>query len=128
SDVRTYWSADAIERVTGHRPEGRAADGVIDLRNSGATTLDGTFAAKDAAGNPVIKPWWDLEEEDISAMTGATTFHPANMGYFRGGGFSTHFRSAGEVPVTMTRINWIDGLGPVLQLAEGYTVELPDEV
>ena len=128
SDVRTYWSADAIERVTGHRPEGRAAQGIIDLRNSGATTLDGTFAAKDADGNACIKPWWDLTDEDIAAMTEATTFHPANTGYFRGGGFSTHFRSAGDVPVTMTRINWVDGLGPVLQLAEGYTVELPDEV
>ncbi|AQP45344.1 L-fucose isomerase [Tessaracoccus flavus] len=128
SDVRTYWSADAIERVTGHRPEGRAAGGLIDLRNSGATTLDGTFAAKDGDGNNVIKPWWDLTDEDMQAMMDETTFHPANTGYFRGGGFSTHFRSAGEVPVTMTRINWIDGLGPVLQLAEGYTVELPDEV
>ena len=127
SDVRTYWSADAIERVTGNRPEGRAADGVIDLRNSGATTLDGTFAAKDADGNPTIKPWWEVTEADIQAMIDETTFHPANTGYFRGGGFSTHFRSAGDVPVTMTRINWVDGLGPVLQLAEGYTVELPDE-
>ncbi|MCC2591920.1 L-fucose isomerase [Tessaracoccus sp. OS52] len=128
SDVRTYWSADAIERVTGHRPEGRAAAGVIDLRNSGATTLDGTFAAKDDDGNPVVKPWWEVTDSDIEAMIQETTFHPANTGYFRGGGFSTHFRSAGEVPVTMTRINWVDGLGPVLQLAEGYTVELPDEV
>ena len=128
SDVRTYWSADAIERVTGHRPEGRAAGGVIDLRNSGATTLDGTFAAKDADGNPTIKPWWEVTEADVQAMIDETTFHPANTGYFRGGGFSTHFRSAGDVPVTMTRINWVDGLGPVLQLAEGYTVELPDEV
>ncbi|WP_040283321.1 L-fucose isomerase [Tessaracoccus massiliensis] len=128
SDVRTYWSADAIERVTGHRPEGRAAAGLIDLRNSGATTLDGTFAAKDEDGNHCIKPWWDVTDEDIKAMTEETTFHPANTGYFRGGGMSTHFRSKGEVPVTMTRINWVDGLGPVIQIAEGYTVELPDEV
>lgn len=128
SDVRTYWSADAVERVTGYRPEGRAAAGFIDLRNSGATTLDGTLAAKDADGNACIKPWWELTDDDTAAMLEATTFHPANTGYFRGGGFSTHFRSSGEVPVTMTRINWIDGLGPVMQLAEGYTVELPDEV
>ncbi|TRY20193.1 L-fucose isomerase [Tessaracoccus rhinocerotis] len=128
SDVRTYWSADAIERVTGHRPEGLAAGGVIDLRNSGATTLDGTFAAKDADGNPTMKPWWEVTESDINAMIAESTFHPANGGYFRGGGFSTHFRSAGEVPVTMTRINWVDGLGPVIQIAEGHTVELPDEV
>ena len=128
SDVRTYWSADAIERVTGYRPEGKAAGGLIDLRNSGATTLDGTLAAKDADVNNCIKPWWELGDDDIQAMIDETTFHPANTGYFRGGGFSTHFRSAGEVPVTMTRINWVDGLGPVMQLAEGYTVELPDEV
>lgn len=128
SDVRTYWSADSIERVTGYRPEGKAAGGLIDLRNSGATTLDGTLAAKDADGNHCIKPWWELSDEDIQAMIDASSFHPANTGYFRGGGFSTKFRSAGEVPVTMTRINWVDGLGPVMQLAEGYTVELPEEV
>lgn len=128
SDVRTYWSAEAVERVTGHKLEGRAAGGFIDLRNSGATTLDGTLAAKDADGNHTIKPWWEISDDDIQAMLGETTFHPANTGYFRGGGFSTHFRSAGEVPVTMTRINWVDGLGPVMQLAEGYTVELPDDV
>lgn len=127
SDVRTYWSADSVERVTGHRLEGRAAGGIIDLRNSGSTTLDGTFAATEDGRN-VIKDWWELTDDDVAAMLGATEFHPANVGYFRGGGFSTHFRSAGEVPVTMTRINLVDGLGPVIQIAEGYTVELPDEV
>ena len=127
SDVRTYWSPEAVERVTGHKLEGRAAGGVIDLRNSGSTTLDGTFAATQDGEN-VIKNWWDLTDEDCQAMLDATEFHPANVGYFRGGGFSTHFRSAGEVPVTMCRINLVDGLGPVLQIAEGYTVELPDEV
>ena len=127
SDVRTYWSPEAVERVTGHKLEGRAAGGVIDLRNSGSTTLDGTFAATQDGEN-VIKNWWDLTDEDCQAMLDATEFHPANVGYFRGGGFSTHFRSAGEVPVTMCRINLVDGLGPVLQIDEGYTVELPDEV
>nr|WP_269452093.1 L-fucose isomerase [Tessaracoccus coleopterorum] len=127
SDVRTFWSSEAVERVTGHKLEGRAAGGVIDLRNSGSTTLDGTFAATQDGEN-VIKNWWDLTDEDCQAMLDATEFHPANVGYFRGGGFSTHFRSAGEVPVTMCRINLVDGLGPVLQIAEGYTVELPDEV
>ncbi len=127
SDVRTYWSPEAVERVTGHKLEGRAAGGVIDLRNSGSTTLDGTFAATQDGEN-VIKNWWELTDEDCQAMLDATEFHPANVGYFRGGGFSTHFRSAGDVPVTMCRINLVDGLGPVLQIAEGYTVELPDEV
>ncbi len=128
SDVRTYWSADAVERVTGHKLTGRASGGIIDLRNSGSTTLDGTFAAKNEAGESVIKDWWDLTDADTAAMLDATEFHPSNLGYFRGGGFSTHFRSAGEVPVTMTRINLVDGLGPVIQIAEGYTVELPDDV
>lgn len=128
ADVRTYWSADSIERVTGYRPEGRASVGLIDLRNSGAVTLDGNFAATDEDGNHLIKHWWDLTDEDVEAICEATTFHPANGGYFRGGGMSTHYRSKGEVPVTMTRLNWVDGLGPVMQIAEGYTVDLPDEV
>ncbi len=127
SDVRTYWSPDAVKRVTGHALEGRAAGGFLDLRNSGATTLDGAFAATED-GHPTIKPWWELTDEDCQAALDATTFHPANAEYFPGGGFSTHFRSAGEVPVTMTRINLVDGLGPVIQIAEGWTVELPDEV
>ena len=127
SDVRTYWSADAVERVTGHRMTGRAADGIIDLRNSGPTTLDGSFAAT-RDGQPVIKPWWEVTADDQAAMLEATTFAPAIYEYFPGGGISTHFRSAGEVPVTMCRINWVAGLGPVMQIAEGWTVELPDEV
>ena len=127
SDVRTYWSAESVERVTGHRLEGRAAGGIIDLRNSGSTTLDGTFAAV-RDGQHVIKPWWEVTEEDQKAMLEGTTFHPATYEYFPGGGMSTHFRSAGDVPVTMCRINLVDGLGPVLQIAEGWTVELPDEV
>ncbi len=126
SDVRTYWSAESVERVTGHKLTGRAAGGIIDLRNSGPTTLDGTFAAV-RDGEHVIKPWWEVTEEDQKAMLEASTFAPAIYEYFPGGGISTHFRSAGEVPVTMCRLNWVAGLGPVLQIAEGYTVELPDE-
>lgn len=128
SDVRTYWSPESVERVTGYTLTGKAASGIIDLRNSGSTTLDGTFAAQ-RDGNNVIKPFWEITEQDQKAMLEATRFHPANLEYFRGGGMSTHFRSQGaEVPVTMTRINLVDGLGPVLQLAEGWSVELPDEV
>lgn len=127
SDVRTYWSPDAVERVTGYKLEGRGSDGFLDLRNSGSTTLDGTFAATEN-GEHVIKNWWDLTDEDCQNAIEATTFHPANVEYFPGGGFSTHFRSAGEVPVTMCRVNLVDGLGPVIQIAEGYTIELPDDV
>ncbi|RRD47289.1 L-fucose isomerase [Tessaracoccus sp. OH4464_COT-324] len=127
SDVRTYWSPESVERVTGHKLEGKLAGGFLDLRNSGSTTLDGTFAAKQD-GEHVIKPWWELTDEDCQAALDATTFHPATYEYFPGGGFSTHFRSQGEVPVTMCRINLVDGLGPVIQIAEGWSVELPDEV
>ncbi len=126
SDVRTYWSPESIERVTGWKPEGRAAVGLLDLRNSGSTTLDGAGAAM-RDGEHVIKPWWEMTDEDIQATLDATTFHPASTGYFRGGGFSTHFRTAGEMPVTMCRINLVAGQ-PVIQIAEGWTVELPDEV
>lgn len=126
SDVRTYWSPEAVERVTGWKPEGRAAVGFLDLRNSGSTTLDGAGKAT-RDGKNVIKPWWEITEDDQKATLEATTFHPASTGYFRGGGFSTHFRTSGEMPVTMVRINLVNGK-PYLQIAEGWTVELPDEV
>ncbi len=127
SDVRTYWSPEAVERITGHKLKGRAAGGFLDLRNSGSTTLDGAFQATED-GKHVIKEFWNLTQEDCQAALDATTFHPATYEYFPGGGFSTHFRSAGEVPVTMCRINLVDGLGPVIQIAEGWSVELPDDV
>ncbi|MCD4550318.1 L-fucose isomerase [Schaalia sp. lx-260] len=126
SDVRTYWSPESIERITGWKPEGRAAVGLLDLRNSGSTTLDGAGrSVRD--GEHVIKPWWEMTAEDQQAALDATTFHPATYEYFPGGGFSTHFRTSGEMPVTMCRINLVAGK-PVIQIAEGWTVELPDEV
>jgi L-fucose isomerase len=127
SDVRTFWSPEAVKRVTGYDLEGLAAGGIIDLRNSGSTTLDATGKAT-RDGQPVMKPFWEMSEEDITACLEATTFHPANTDYFRGGGFSTHFVSEGGMPVTMTRINLVRGLGPVMQVAEGSTVSLPDAV
>lgn len=127
SDVRTYWSPESIEKLTGWKPEGRAAVGLLDLRNSGSTTLDGAGKAT-RDGQPVIKPWYEMTEADQQAALDATTFHPATYEYFPGGGFSTHFRTSGEMPVTMCRLNLVAGLGPVLQIAEGWTVELPDEV
>lgn len=127
SDVRTYWSAESVKQATGYEMTGRAADGIIDLRNSGSTTLDGTCAAV-RDGEHVIKPWWEVTDDDQQAMLKASSFAPAIYEYFPGGGMSTHFRTAGEVPVTMCRINWVDSLGPVMQIAEGWTVELPDEV
>ena len=127
SDVRTFWSPEAVKRVTGYELESLAAGGIIDLRNSGSTTLDATGKAT-RGGQPVMKPFWEMTEEDITACLEATTFHPSNKDYFRGGGFSTHFVSEGGMPVTMTRINLVRGLGPVMQVAEGYTVSLPDAV
>jgi L-fucose/D-arabinose isomerase len=127
SDVRTFWSPESVERVTGYTLEGKAAGGIIDLRNSGATTLDGSGKAT-RDGEPVMKPFWEMSDEDISACLAATTFHAANTDYFRGGGFSTHFTTEGGMPVTMTRINLVRGLGPVMQVAEGYTVGLPQDV
>lgn len=130
SDVRTYWSADAIERATGYKLEGLAkeANGFLHLINSGASCLDGCGAAKDKDGNNVIKPWFDITEEDKEAILNATTWNPADVGYFRGGGYSSRFLTDAEMPVTMMRLNLVKGLGPVMQLVEGYTIKLPDEV
>ena len=127
-DVRTYWSPDATERVTGKRPEGKAKDGFIHLINSGATALDGSGAAKNEKGEGCMKPYWEMTEADIKACLEATDWRRANYEYFRGGGFSSHFRCKAEMPVTMLRVNIIDGIGPVIQIAEGYTADLPDEV
>ena len=127
-DVRTYWSPEACERVTGHRPEGVARDGFIHLINSGATALDGSGAAKNAQGQGCMKPFWDMTGEDVSACLAATDWRRANYEYFRGGGFSSHFRCRAEMPVTMLRVNIVDGIGPVLQIAEGWTANLPDEI
>lgn len=126
ADVRTYWSPAAVERVTGHRLEGRAAGGLILLKNSGPAALDG--AGKQMIdGKPAMKPFWDITESEAEACLEATTWYPA-IDFFRGGGFSSQYVTPGEMPVTMARLNLIEGLGPVLQLAEGYTVELPADV
>ena len=128
SDIRTYWSPEAVERVTGWKPEGGAANGFIHLINSGATTLDATGAESDKDGNPVMKPHWELTQQDIEACLKATSWMPADRDYFRGGGYSSHFLTRGGMPMTMLRLNMVAGLGPVLQLAEGWTVELPQQV
>ncbi|MCL2827908.1 MAG: L-fucose isomerase [Oscillospiraceae bacterium] len=128
ADVRTYWSPEAVERVTGWKPEGKAKDGFIHLINSGAAALDGSGGAKDLGGESVIKSWWDMTDEDIKGCLEKTQWCPAETGYFRGGGFSSKFETEGVMPVTMVRVNLIDGLGPTLQIAEGYTVDLPADV
>jgi len=127
SDVRTYWSPDAVERVTGHKLRGAASAGLIHLINSGSTCLDGT-GEQSLDGRPAIKPFWEITETEVKACLRATNFCPADLGYFRGGGYSTDFLTRGGMPVTMSRLNLIKGWGPVLQLAEGETVELPDAV
>lgn len=127
SDIRTYWSPEAVKRVTGWTPTGRAAGGFIHLINSGATTLDATGAMSDKDGNPVMKSPWEMNNDDVEACLDATTWFPADRDYFRGGGCSSSFLTRGGMPMTMIRVNRVMGLGPVLQLAEGWTVDLdPD--
>ena len=128
SDVRTYWSPEAVKRVTGKELTGLAKNGMIHLINSGATTLDGTGQSVDAQGNPTMKEHWNITEADVDNMLKATTWYPANRDYFRGGGFSSNFLSKGGMPVTMSRLNLVKGLGPVLQIAEGWTVEIDPEI
>ena len=127
-DVRTYWSPEAVERVTGWKPDGAAQNGFIHLINSGATALDGTGAAKNDKGEGCMKPFWEMTEEDVKACLAATDWCRANYQYFRGGGFSSHFKTQAEMPVTMLRANIVDGVGLVLQIAEGCTATLPDQV
>ncbi len=128
SDVRTYWSPEAVKRVTGKTLTGTAKDGIIHLINSGSTTLDATGQMKNEEGNSVMKPFWEVTGRDVEACLANTSWPQADREYFRGGGYSSLFKTAGEMPVTMSRVNIVKGLGPVLQIAEGWTVELPDDV
>ena len=124
ADVRTYWSPDSVERVTGKKLEGKAANGIIHLINSGAATLDGSARQQDKDGNPAMKPFWEISDAEAQACLDATSWVPANREYFRGGGFSSKFLTRQNMPCTMVRLNLVKGLGPVLQIAEGWTVEL----
>jgi L-fucose isomerase len=127
SDIRTYWSPSAVKRVTKIKPDGLAANGFIHLINSGASALD--FSGREIRkGEPCIKPFWEITSEDAIECLKATQWEPANTGYFRGGGFSSQFNTKGVMPLTISRINLVKGLGPVLQLAEGWTVELPEKM
>ena len=130
ADVRTYWSGDAVKRVTGYEIEGKAkdADGFIHLINSGACCLDACGEVKDENGNNVMKPWYEVTDADADLIMKSTTWNMADLGYFRGGGFSSRFLTRAEMPATMIRLNLVKGLGPVIQIAEGWTINLPDEV
>ncbi len=127
ADVRTYWSPDAVKRVTGKTLTGKAANGIIHLINSGSAALDGC-GQQQSGGQSAMKPFWDITPEEAEACLEATRWCPADYGYFRGGGFSSLYLTACEMPATMVRLNLVKGLGPVLQLAEGYTVNVPPEV
>ncbi|MFF2908988.1 L-fucose isomerase [Paenibacillus sp. NPDC057934] len=127
ADVRTYWSPSAVERVTGHKLEGEAAGGILHLINSGSAALDGT-GEQTIDGQPAIKPFWEITDEEAKTCLEKTEFRPASQEYFRGGGFSTDYLTKGGMPVTMARLNLVKGLGPVLQLVEGYTIDLPEDV
>ena len=128
SDVRTYWSPEAVKRVTGKELTGLATGGMIHLINSGATTLDATGASVNAAGEPCMKPAWEMTEADVEGCLKNTNWMPADRDYFRGGGFSSNFLSKGGMPVTMSRLNLVKGLGPVLQIAEGWTADVAPEI
>ncbi len=130
ADVRTYWSPEATKRVTGYDLEGKAKEsgGIIHLLNSGAACLDACGECKDENGNATMKKWWEVTDEDIKKMTDATVWCEAGFDNFRGGGFSSHYTTRAEMPVTMVRLNLVKGLGPTLQIAEGWTVNLPDDV
>ena len=127
ADVRTYWSPEAVKRVTGKTLTGLAANGMIHLINSGSASLDGS-AVMSKNGKPAMKPYWEISEEETKKCLEVTTWYPASQEYFRGGGYSSHFLTEGNMPVTMTRINLIKGLGPVLQIAEGWTADIPADI
>jgi L-fucose/D-arabinose isomerase len=127
ADVRTYWSPESVERVSQWKPEGKASNGFIHLINSGSATLDGS-GQQNKNGKPALKPFWEITNKEADACLNATTWYPANNGYFRGGGYSSKFVTRGGMPVTMCRLNLVKGIGPVLQIAEGETIDLPPNV
>jgi L-fucose isomerase len=128
SDVRTYWSPEAVKRVTNMELKGKASQGIIHLINSGSTTLDATAQQHDKDGKPAMKPFWEITEYEVEKCLENTLWPQAIREYFRGGGYSSQFKTAGEMPVTMSRVNIIKGIGPVLQIAEGWTVEIDPEI
>lgn len=128
ADVRTYWSPESVERVTGKKLEGLAKNGIIHLINSGAAALDGSGYQSDKDGKPTMKPFWEIKESEAKACLDATTWYPANREYFRGGGYSSNFLTRGGMACTVFRLNLVKGLGPVLQIAEGYTVDIDPAV
>jgi L-fucose isomerase len=127
SDIRTYWSPEAVKRVTGKALKGDAKGGIIHLINSGPTTLDGT-GQQSIGDTPAMKPYWEITKEEVEKCLKATTWHAGSLDYFRGGGWSTRFKTRGGMPATISRINLVRGVGPVMQIAEGCTVDLPDEI
>ncbi|WP_313893798.1 L-fucose isomerase [Psychrobacillus sp.] len=127
ADVRTYWSPEAVERVTGKKLTGRAENGFIHLINSGSAALDGAGRQK-IDGKPAIKPFWEITDEEVKETLENVQWRPASTEYFRGGGYSTDFTTKGDMPVTIARLNYVKGLGPVLQIAEGHTIELEDDM
>ena len=127
ADVRTYWSTEAVQRVTGHTLSGKAANGFLHLINSGPAALDGT-GQQEHNGQAAMKPYWEITPAEAAKCLDATTWHAGMLEYFRGGGWSTRYRTRGDMPVTMCRLNLIKGLGPALQIAEGYTIDLPNDV
>ena len=128
ADLRTYWSTDAIKTASGKDfSHPLVGDGILHLINSGPAALDGT-GEQETNGKPTMKPFWEITDAEVEKCLKATTWHPSITEYFPGGGLSTRYRTRGGMPATMIRLNLVDGLGPALQVAEGYTVDLPDDV
>jgi L-fucose isomerase len=130
ADVRTCWTDRSMKEqykyeLTGHAGE---AKGFIHLINSGACCLEACGEMKDGKGNAEIKRFWESSEKDREACLKATTWNTSDLGYFRGGGFSSRFMTRSEMPMTMARINIVKGVGPVLQLVEGWSVDLPEKI
>ncbi len=126
-DVRTYWSPEAIKNLGNFTIDENLEDGMLHLINSGSAALDGTGKMRDENGNPVIKPFYDVTDEDMKNCLQATKWPVANREYFRGGGFSTNYLSEGEIPFTMTRVNLVNG-EPSIQIIEGKSIEISNDL
>jgi L-fucose isomerase len=129
ADVRTFWSPEAVRRVTGHRLSGLADDGILHLINSGPAALDWTGEQRGSDGKPACQAVWRNHPgrgERLPASHPLVRIRPGLLSPAAAGPRTSP--RAATWPVTMFRLNLVKGLGPVLQIAEGHTITLPDNV